>query len=724
MEKKDNLENWKKNAINELKTPNVDNIFINTPEGINIKPLYTSADNENISHLDSYPGEPPFLRGPKATMYTGRPWTIRQYAGFSTASESNKFYKKNLASGQKGLSVAFDLATHRGYDSDHERVYGDVGKAGVAIDSVEDMKILFDGIPLDKMSVSMTMNGAVLPVLAGYIVAAQEQGVSTRELSGTIQNDILKEFMVRNTYIYPPEPSMRIVSDIINFTSKEMPKFNSISISGYHMQEAGASLVQELAFTIADGLEYIRAATKSGLLVDDFAPRLSFFFAIGMNFFMEAAKLRAARYLWSQWTKKLFNCQNPKSQMLRTHCQTSGASLQEQDPYNNIIRTTIEALAATLGGTQSLHTNSFDEAIGLPTEFSAKIARNTQLILQHETGITDTVDPLAGSYFVESMTKELIDKSNELIEKIEEMGGMTVAVINGFPKSEIEISATKRQAKIDSGEQVIVGVNKYKSDEKEKVDVLDIDNKAVREEQIKKLNEIKQARNSKEVNKALQNLKQAAKENKGNLLDLTIVAIKARATVGEVSYALEEVYGRYGVKQDIIKDVYKSSYQNEEDFKEVDIALSSFKNIAGENPKIFMAKLGQDGHDRGAKVIASAFTDIGFSVEIGTLFQTPKEAVDLAIDLGVHVIGISSLAAGHKTLIPELIDELKKRQADDILVVCGGVIPAQDYQFLYDAGVAAIFGPGTPIPDAASTTINKAAEQLMRMHNFRKARTK
>ena len=724
MGKKDNLENWKKNAINELKTPNVDDISINTPEGINIKPLYTSEDNENISHLDSYPGEPPFLRGPKATMYTGRPWTIRQYAGFSTASESNKFYKKNLASGQKGLSVAFDLATHRGYDSDHERVYGDVGKAGVAIDSVEDMKILFDGIPLDKMSVSMTMNGAVLPVLAGYIVAAQEQGVSTRELSGTIQNDILKEFMVRNTYIYPPEPSMRIVSDIINFTSKEMPKFNSISISGYHMQEAGASLVQELAFTIADGLEYIRAATKSGLLVDDFAPRLSFFFAIGMNFFMEAAKLRAARYLWSQWTKKLFNCQNPKSQMLRTHCQTSGASLQEQDPYNNIIRTTIEALAATLGGTQSLHTNSFDEAIGLPTEFSAKIARNTQLILQHETGITDTVDPLAGSYFVESMTKELIDKSNELIEKIEEMGGMTVAVINGFPKSEIEISATKRQAKIDSGEQVIVGVNKYKSDEKEKVDVLDIDNKAVREEQIKKLNEIKQARNSKEVNKALQNLKQAAKENKGNLLDLTIVAIKARATVGEVSYALEEVYGRYGVKQDIIKDVYKSSYQNEEDFKEVDIALSNFKNIAGENPKIFMAKLGQDGHDRGAKVIASAFTDIGFSVEIGTLFQTPKEAVDLAIDLGVHVIGISSLAAGHKTLIPELIDELKKRQADDILVVCGGVIPAQDYQFLYDAGVAAIFGPGTPIPDAASTTINKAAEQLMRMHNFRKARTR
>ena len=724
MGKKDNLKNWKKNAINELKTSNLDDINIKTPEGINIKPLYTSADNENISHLNTYPGEAPFLRGPKATMYTGRPWTIRQYAGFSTASESNKFYKKNLASGQKGLSVAFDLATHRGYDSDHERVYGDVGKAGVAIDSVEDMKVLFEGIPLNKMSVSMTMNGAVLPVLAGYIVAAQEQDVNLRELSGTIQNDILKEFMVRNTYIYPPEPSMRIVSDIINFTSKEMPKFNSISISGYHMQEAGASLVQELAFTIADGLEYIRAATKSGLLVDDFAPRLSFFFATGMNFFMEAAKLRAARYLWSHWTKKLFNCHNPKSQMLRTHCQTSGASLQEQDPYNNIIRTTIEALAATLGGTQSLHTNSFDEAIGLPTEFSAKIARNTQLILQHETGITDTVDPLAGSYFVENMTKELIEKSNELIEKIEDMGGMTVAVISGFPKSEIEISATKRQAKIDSGEQVIVGVNKYKSDENEKVDVLDIDNKLVREEQIKKLNKIKQSRNSKKVNKALQNLKKAAKENKGNLLELTIVAMKSRATVGEVSYALEEVYGRYGVKQDIIRDIYKSAYKNTEDFQKVDTALSNFKNIAGENPKIFMAKLGQDGHDRGAKVIASAFTDIGFSVEIGTLFQTPKEAVGLAIDLGVHVIGISSLAAGHKTLIPELIDELKKRQADDILVVCGGVIPAQDYQFLYDAGVAAIFGPGTPIPDAASTTINRAAEKLMRMHNFRKARTK
>jgi methylmalonyl-CoA mutase len=556
MEKDKSLENWKKNALSELKRTEIDSFVVETPEGISIKPLYTSLDNKGLEHLDTIPGEAPFLRGPKATMYTGRPWTVRQYAGFSTASESNAFYKNNLASGQKGLSVAFDLATHRGYDSDHERVYGDVGKAGVAIDSVEDMKILFDGIPLDKMSVSMTMNGAVLPVLAGYIVAAEEQGVDVAKLSGTIQNDILKEFMVRNTYIYPPEPSMRIVSDIIQFTSKKMPKFNSISISGYHMQEAGASLVQELAFTLADGLEYIRAATKRGLLVDDFAPRLSFFFAIGMNFFMEAAKLRAARYLWSKWVEKLFDCKNPKSKMLRTHCQTSGASLQEQDPYNNIIRTTIEALSATLGGTQSLHTNSFDEAIGLPTEFSAKIARNTQLILQHETGITDTVDPLAGSYFVENLTKELIEKADTLIQKIEDMGGMTVAVINGFPKSEIEISATKRQAKIDSGEQVIVGVNKFKSDEQDPIDVLNIDNNIVREEQIIKLKQIKETRNSANVNKALANLKNAAEKNTGNLLELSIEAVRERATVGEVSYALEEVYGRYGVEQKVIKDIY------------------------------------------------------------------------------------------------------------------------------------------------------------------------
>jgi len=722
MEKDKSIENWKKNALSELNRTEIHDFVVETPEGINIKPLYTASDNKGLEHLNTLPGEAPFLRGPKATMYTGRPWTIRQYAGFSTASESNAFYKKNLASGQRGLSVAFDLATHRGYDSDHERVYGDVGKAGVAIDSVEDMKILFDGIPLDKMSVSMTMNGAVLPVLAGYIVAAEEQGVNTEKLSGTIQNDILKEFMVRNTYIYPPEPSMRIVSDIIQFTSKRMPKFNSISISGYHMQEAGASLVQELAFTLADGLEYIRAATQRGLLVDDFAPRLSFFFAIGMNFFMEAAKLRAARYLWSKWTKKLFDCKNPKSQMLRTHCQTSGASLQEQDPYNNIIRTTIEALAATLGGTQSLHTNSFDEAIGLPTEFSAKIARNTQLILQHETGITDTVDPLAGSYFVENLTKELIEKADELIQKIENMGGMTVAVISGFPKSEIEISATKRQAKIDSGEDVIVGVNKFKSAQQDQIDVLDIDNNLVREEQIIKLNEIKKSRNNLHVIEALNNLKKAAEQNTGNLLELSIKAVRARATVGEVSFALEEVYGRYGVKQDVIKDIYKKSYSNKDDFIEVDNALSKFKKIAGETPKIFMAKLGQDGHDRGAKVIASAFTDIGFNVEIGTLFQTPSEAVEQAIKLNVHVIGVSSLAAGHKTLIPQLIEELKKRQADDILVVCGGVIPSQDYEFLYNAGVAAIFGPGTSIPYAASTTINKATEQLMRMHNFRKAR--
>ena len=722
-EKKINLENWKKNALKELKQNNFDGNVIETPDGISIKPLYTSSDIENINHLNTLPGEEPFLRGPKATMYTGRPWTIRQYAGFSTASESNEFYKKNLASGQKGLSVAFDLATHRGYDSDHERVHGDVGKAGVAIDSVEDIKILFDGIPLDKMSVSMTMNGAVLPVLAGYIVAAEEQGVSVEKLSGTIQNDILKEFMVRNTYIYPPEPSMRIVSDIIDFTSKKMPKFNSISISGYHMQEAGASLVQELAFTIADGLEYIRAANRRGLLVDDFAPRLSFFFAIGMDFFMEAAKLRAARYLWSEWTKKLFNCKDIKSQMLRTHCQTSGASLQEQDPYNNIIRTTIEALAATLGGTQSLHTNSFDEAIGLPTDFSAKIARNTQLILQYETGITNTVDPLAGSYFVENMTKEIIDKANDLIGKIEAMGGMTVAVIKGFPKSEIEKSATKRQAKIDSGEQVIVGVNKFKSDHQDTIEILDIDNNAVRDEQINKLKIIKGIRNSEVVEIALENLKQAAKNNSGNLLELSIIAMRERATVGELSYALEEVYGRYGVKQEIVQNIYKETYSKKEDFIKVEDALSKFRGIAGVNPKIFMAKIGQDGHDRGAKVVASAFIDFGFDVEIGTLFQTPSEAVDMAIKYGVHIIGVSSLAAGHKTLIPELINELKKRGAEDILVVCGGVIPAQDYNFLYDLGVAAIFGPGTSIPDAASSTIDKASEQLMRMHNYRNSRT-
>ena len=722
-EKKINLENWKKNALKELKQNNFDGNVIETPDGISIKPLYTSSDIENINHLNTLPGEEPFLRGPKATMYTGRPWTIRQYAGFSTASESNEFYKKNLASGQKGLSVAFDLATHRGYDSDHERVHGDVGKAGVAIDSVEDMKILFDGIPLDKMSVSMTMNGAVLPVLAGYIVAAEEQGVSLEKLSGTIQNDILKEFMVRNTYIYPPEPSMRIVSDIIDFTSKKMPKFNSISISGYHMQEAGASLVQELAFTIADGIEYIRAANRRGLLVDDFAPRLSFFFAIGMDFFMEAAKLRAARYLWSEWTKKLFNCKDIKSQMLRTHCQTSGASLQEQDPYNNIIRTTIEALAATLGGTQSLHTNSFDEAIGLPTDFSAKIARNTQLILQYETGITNTVDPLAGSYFVENMTKEIIDKANDLIGKIEAMGGMTVAVINGFPKSEIEKSATKRQAKIDSGEQVIVGVNKFKSNHQDTIEILDIDNNAVRDEQINKLKIIKGIRNSEVVEIALENLKQAAKNNSGNLLELSIIAMRERATVGELSYALEEVYGRYGVKQEIVQNIYKETYSKKEDFIKVEDALSKFRGIAGVNPKIFMAKIGQDGHDRGAKVVASAFIDFGFDVEIGTLFQTPSEAVDMAIKYGVHIIGVSSLAAGHKTLIPELINELKKRGAEDILVVCGGVIPAQDYNFLYDLGVAAIFGPGTSIPDAASSTIDKASEQLMRMHNYRNSRT-
>ena len=569
----------------------------------------------------------------------------------------------------------------------------------------------------------MTMNGAVLPVLAGYIVAAEEQGVDVEELSGTIQNDILKEFMVRNTYIYPPEHSIKIVSDIIDFTSKKMPKFNSISISGYHMQEAGASLVQELAFTIANGLEYIRNGLKSGLEIDEFAPRLSFFFAIGMNFFMEAAKLRAARYLWSVWTKKLFNCQNIKSQMLRTHCQTSGASLQEQDPYNNIIRTTVEALAATLGGTQSLHTNSFDEAIGLPTEFSARIARNTQLILQHETGITDTVDPLAGSYYIEALTKDLADKAWELIEEVEELGGMTKAVEAGLPKMRIEEAAAKRQARVDKGEDVIVGVNKYRLEEEEDIKTREIDNTAVREAQIEQLNLIKRTRNSGNCIKALEDLEKSAKNNSGNLLDLSIIAMRERATVGELSHALEQVYGRYGVKQEIVKNIYKETYLKKEDFIKVEDALSKFKVIAGVNPKIFMAKMGQDGHDRGAKVVATGYADVGFDVDIGPLFQTPEEATHMAISYGVHIIGISSLAAGHKTLIPELIDELKKRQTEDILVVCGGVIPAQDYDFLYDAGVSAIFGPGTSVPYAASTTINKASEQLMRMHNYRKTRT-
>mgnify|MGYP001167015429 FL=1 len=723
MTKKQNKKGqWAKQASAELKGRELETLATKTAEGIDIAPLYTEADLEGLDHLGNLPGEAPFTRGPRATMYTVRPWTIRQYAGFSTAEETNKFFHKALKAGQKGLSVAFDLATHRGYDSDHARVRGDVGKAGVAIDTVEDMKRLFAGIPLQDMSVSMTMNGAVLPVLSAFIVAGEEQGASQAALSGTIQNDILKEFMVRNTYIYPPEPSMRIVADIIAHTAQHMPKFNSISISGYHMQEAGANLVQELAFTLADGLEYVKAAKAKGLDVDDFAPRLSFFFCIGMNFFMEAAKLRAARTLWARWMEKLFQPESQKSLMLRTHCQTSGASLAEQDPYNNVIRTTIEAMAAVLGGTQSLHTNSFDEAIGLPTDFSARIARNTQLILQHETGITSTVDPLAGSYFVENLTAELIEKADALIHDIQDMGGMTDAVLEGFPKREIEKMATARQARIDNGEDVIVGVNKYRPDEDSTVEVLDIDNDAVRDGQTKSLDKIRASRDDEQVKASLAALQEAARNNSGNLLALSIEAMRARASVGELSSALEEVFGRYTGKQETVRDIYRQTYGSAPEIDEVENAFSRFCDEAKEVPILYMAKLGQDGHDRGAKVISSAFGDFGMDVRVGTLFQTPEEAAQSAIDMGAHIIGVSSLAAGHKTLLPELIEILKTKGAEDILVICGGIIPQQDYQYLYDAGVAAIFGPGTAIPEAATKTLNAATDNLMRMHNYRSDR--
>ena len=713
---------WTKQAEAELRSGSVNELNRTTPEKITVEPLYTSADLDGLNHLDSLPGQAPFTRGIRATMYTNRPWTIRQYAGFSTAEETNAFFRKALAAGQKGLSVAFDLATHRGYDSDHQRVRGDVGKAGVAIDTVEDMKLLFDKIPLDQMSVSMTMNGAVLPVLASFIVAGEEQGVPQAKLSGTIQNDILKEFMVRNTYIYPPAPSMRIVADIIAHTATQMPKFNSISISGYHMQEAGANLVQELAFTLADGLEYVRAATDRGLNVDEFAPRLSFFFCIGMNFFMEAAKLRAARTLWARWMKKLFSPADERSLMLRTHCQTSGASLSEQDPYNNIIRTTIEAMAATLGGTQSLHTNSFDEAISLPTDFSARIARNTQLILQHETGITDTVDPLAGSYYVETLTAELIEKADAMIAEIQDMGGMTIAVQDGLPKREIEKMATARQARVDSGQDVIVGVNKYKLQDEEPVDILDIDNDAVRESQTERLKHIRSNRDEMAVSAALLALKDAAKDDSQNLLAAAIDAMRARASVGEVSDALEEVFGRFAGQNETVRDIYKAAYGESEDINSVQRSLHEFVDTTSETPILYMAKLGQDGHDRGAKVIASAFGDFGMDVRVGDLFQTPEEAADTAIEMGAHVIGVSSLAAGHKTLLPQLIAALKDREAEDILVICGGIIPQQDYAYLYNAGVAAIFGPGTAVPDAARETLNKASDHLKRMHNYRQDR--
>lgn len=695
---------WQRLAEKELRGKSVEELDWTTLEGIKVKPVYSEEDLKEIEHLGNLPGFEPYVRGVKATMYAGRPWTIRQYAGYSTAEESNAFYKRGLAAGQQGVSVAFDLATHRGYDSDHERVIGDVGKAGVAIDSVEDMKILFDGIPLNEISVSMTMNGAVIPVLANFIVAGEEQGHKKSDLSGTIQNDILKEFMVRNTYIYPPEPSMRIVADIIEYTSSEMPKFNSISISGYHMQEAGASLVQELAYTLADGKEYAKKAIEKGLDIDAFAGRLSFFFAIGMNFFMEAAKLRAARLLWHRIMTDL-GAKNPRSKMLRTHCQTSGVSLQEQDPYNNVIRTAYEAMSAVLGGTQSLHTNALDEAMALPTDFSARIARNTQLILQEETGVSNVVDPLAGSYYVEKLTADLADAAWRLIEEVDEMGGMTKAVAAGMPKLRIEETAAKRQADIDRGDQVIVGVNKYRLTQEDELDIRDIDNDAVRAAQVKRLENIKKKRDEKTCSAALLNLEKAA-EGGDNLLAAAVEASRARATVGEISMAMEKVFGRHRAEVKTLAGVYGAAYEGDEDFIAIQHELEKFTKDEGRRPRMLVVKMGQDGHDRGAKVIATAFADIGFDVDVGPLFQTPEEAAQDAIDNDVHVIGISSQAAGHKTLAPKLIEALKSRDAGDILVICGGVIPQQDYEFLYEKGVKAIFGPGTNIPAAASKILD------------------
>ncbi len=703
-------DDWQDAATTEYKGVAPDDHAWMTPEGIAVKPLYTAADLEDLTHVNTLPGFAPYLRGPRATMYTGRPWTIRQYAGFSTAEDSNKFYRDNLAAGQKGLSVAFDLATHRGYDSDHPRVVGDVGKAGVAIDSVEDMKILFDGIPLDEMSVSMTMNGAVLPVLAGYIVAAEEQGVSADKLSGTIQNDILKEFMVRNTFIYPPKPSMRIVADIIEYTALNMPRYNSISISGYHMQEAGATAVQELAFTLADGVEYVRAALSKGLDVDTFAPRLSFFWAIGMNFFMEVAKLRAARLLWSELMTP-FGPKDPRSSMLRTHCQTSGVSLTEKDPYNNVIRTTIEALAAVLGGTQSLHTNALDEAIALPTPFSARIARNTQLVIAEETGITNVVDPLGGSYYVEHLTASLASEARKLINEVEAQGGMTKAVESGFPKRLIEESAARRQARIDRGEEVVVGVNKYKLDKEAEIDFLDIDNSAVRESQIARLAKIRAERDEATCQAALDALTSAAETGEGNMLELSIVATRARATVGEISDALEKIYGRHRPNTSTISGVYSKAYEGDADFAAIRGEVADFAKTEGRRPRMLVAKMGQDGHDRGAKIIATAFADIGFDVDIGALFATPQETAREAIENDVHVIGVSSQAAGHKTLVPHLIASLREQGADDILVVVGGVIPPNDYDFLKAEGVAGIFGPGTHIPTAAREILGVIVRQ-------------
>jgi methylmalonyl-CoA mutase len=690
---------WADRAEKELRGRPLDELTWKTLEGIEVQPLYTEEDTRNLPHMGSLPGEEPFTRGVRSTMYAGRPWTIRQYAGFSTAEESNAFYRKNLAAGQQGVSVAFDLATHRGYDSDHPRVEGDVGKAGVAIDSVEDMKVLFDGIPLDKVSVSMTMNGAVIPVLASFIVAGEEQGHDKAALAGTIQNDILKEFMVRNTYIYPPDPSMRIVSDIIAYTSAEMPRFNSISISGYHMQEAGANLVQELAFTLADGREYVRAAIAAGMDVDSFAPRLSFFFAIGMNFFMEAAKLRAARTLWHRIMTEL-GAEAEKSKMLRTHCQTSGVSLQEQDPYNNVVRTAYEAMSAVLGGTQSLHTNALDEAIALPTEFSARIARNTQLILQEETGVTNVVDPLAGSYYVERLTHDLAEQAWALMEEVEEMGGMTRAVASGMPKLRIEETAATRQAMIDRGDEVIVGVNKYRKDHEDPIDIRDVDNARVRESQVAALHRIRDSRDQAACDDALAEVTRRAREG-GNLLAAAVEAARARATVGEISMAMEKEFGRHRAEVKTLAGVYGAAYEGDADFAAIQDAVDAFAAEEGRRPRMLVVKMGQDGHDRGAKVIATAFADIGFDVDVGPLFQTPEEAAQDAVDNDVHVIGISSQAAGHKTLAPRLIAALKAAEAEEIIVICGGVIPQQDYDFLKQAGVKAIFGPGTNIPEAA-----------------------
>lgn len=707
-DQKDAKARWQELATGELRGRSLDDLTWKTLEGIDVQPLYTAEDVDGLEHLGSIPGEAPFTRGVKATMYAGRPWTIRQYAGFSTAEESNAFYRRALAAGQQGVSVAFDLATHRGYDSDHPRVEGDVGKAGVAIDSVEDMKILFDGIPLDQVSVSMTMNGAVIPILASFIVAGEEQGHDRAKLSGTIQNDILKEFMVRNTYVYPPEPSMRIIGDIIEYTSDHMPKFNSISISGYHMQEAGANLVQELAFTIADGREYVRTAIAAGMDVDRFAPRLSFFFAIGMNFFMEAAKLRAARLFWARVMEE-FEPKNPKSSMLRTHCQTSGVSLAEQDPYNNVVRTAYEALSAVLGGTQSLHTNSLDEAIGLPTEHSARIARNTQLILQEETGITNVVDPLAGSYYVEKLTADLAEAAWKLIEEVEEMGGMTKAVASGMPKLRIEEAAAQRQAGIDRGTEVIVGVNKYRRDKEEPIDILDVDNVKVRAGQVARLERIRAERDEDACTAALDELTRRAAEG-GNLLDAAVEAARARATVGEISMAMEKEFGRHRAEVKTLSGVYGAAYEGDAGFADIQKSVEEFAEAEGRRPRMLVVKMGQDGHDRGAKVIATAFADIGFDVDVGPLFQTPAEAAQDAVDNDVHVIGISSQAAGHKTLAPQLIQALKDAGAEDILVICGGVIPQQDYKFLQDAGVKAIFGPGTNIPTAAQDILKLIRE--------------